>query len=174
MFSQTTEYGLRAAACLARYYEVGPLTTEQIADVTQTPTPYLAKVLLALAREGLVESRRGIHGGHRLRRKPKDITLLDVVNAVEPIQRIHECPLHLPEHSSHLCPVHERLDRAIACVLDFLASSTLDDIVKEEPSRPPLCTLAPVHVERSRRVSARTKSAGAKDGKQGQRRSTGR
>src|SRR3954453_6698361 len=105
MFSQTVEYALRAVVHLAdRAPE--PRTTGQIAEATRVPRAYLSKVLQGLARAGVVHSQRGIGGGMVLVKAPAELTLLEVVNAVEPINRIRSCPLGLPSHGRHLCPLH--------------------------------------------------------------------
>ncbi|NUQ01687.1 MAG: Rrf2 family transcriptional regulator, partial [Armatimonadetes bacterium] len=94
MISQTAEYALRAIVCLAAQPE-GRLTTPQIAGATRVPAGYLSKVLQLLGRAGLVRSQRGLGGGFVLARPAELISVLDVVNAVDPIQRITGCPLEL-------------------------------------------------------------------------------
>src|SRR5215472_15068949 len=97
MFSQTAEYALRAVVSLADSCGQ-PLTTQQISTATQVPLDYLAKVMQALGRSGLVESQRGKQGGFRLTRPADALTILDVLNAVDPVARIRSCPLHLKGH----------------------------------------------------------------------------
>ena len=65
----------------------------EIAEATKVPAAYLSKVLQAMSRAGLVRSQRGLHGGFQLISQPNQINILDVVNAVDPIQRIESCPL---------------------------------------------------------------------------------
>ncbi len=62
MISQTSEYALRATIYLARHPSVS-FTTRQIAEATGMPAGYLSKVLQTLARVGIVQSQRGLHGG---------------------------------------------------------------------------------------------------------------
>src|SRR3954449_13114835 len=97
MFSQTVEYALRAVVHLA-YEAPEARTTAQIADATQVPRDYLAKILQGLAKKGIVVTQRGGGGGVSLVKDPADLTILDVVNAVEPIGRIITCPLGLKTH----------------------------------------------------------------------------
>ena len=143
MFSQTVEYALRAVIFLAN--RVPDLsTTDEIAEATQVPKPYLSKVLQGLSRHGLVVTQRGIGGGAALAKLPETVTILDVVNAVEPIQRIRTCPLALPNHGSHLCPLHHRMDQALATVEEAFRQSTLAEILAAPTSSIPLCnTSAP-------------------------------
>src|SRR3954454_22725666 len=109
MFSQTVEYALRAVVHLADQSPEAR-TTDQIAKVTRVPKAYLSKVLQGLCRAGLVHSQRGSGGGMSPTRDPAELTILEVVNAVEPIQRIRTCPLDLKSHGVKLCPLHKRVD----------------------------------------------------------------
>ena len=69
----------------------------------------------------------------------EEITILEVVNAVEPIQRIRTCPLGLSAHGVRLCPLHKRLDNALATVEAAFADTTLAEILAEPTRSVPLC-----------------------------------
>ncbi len=138
MLSQTVEYALRAAVHLAKEAP-GTRTTDQIAVATRVPRAYLSKVLQSLVRTGLVHSQRGLGGGMALAKSPDEVTILDVVNAVEPIQRIHTCPLGLAAHGVRLCPLHSRLDKALAMVEQAFQESTLAEVLAEPTRSIPLC-----------------------------------
>lgn len=138
MLSQTVEYALRAMVYLADQSPEAR-TTEQISRATRVPQAYLSKVMQNIARAGLVKSQRGIRGGFSLVKDPSDLTILEVVNAVEPIQRIRECPLGLAAHGVHLCPLHKRLDDALALVEKAFGNSTLAEVVNEPSDSVPLC-----------------------------------
>jgi Rrf2 family protein len=127
MISQTAEYALRAIVHLAERPDT-PQTTQQIAEVTRVPAGYLAKVMQTLGRSGIVRARRGLHGGFTLAVPPKELTVLDVVQAVDPVQRITHCPLGIPEHKS-LCPLHTRLDDTAAMVEKALGASTIAELL---------------------------------------------
>ena len=138
MLSQTVEYALRAMVYLA---DQAPdaATTEAIATATRVPKPYLSKVLQGLSRAGLVQTQRGIGGGVSLLQPPEKLTILDVVNAVEPIQRIRHCPLGLTAHGVRLCPLHKRMDQALALVEQAFRSTTLAEVLGEPSRSVPLC-----------------------------------
>jgi len=138
VFSQTVEYALRAAVHLASQAPAAR-TTDQIAAATLVPRAYLSKVLQSLARAGVVQSQRGLGGGMTLGKPPEEFTILEVVNAVEPLQRIRTCPLGLAAHGVHLCPLHSRLDRAMASVEEAFSSTTLAEILAEPTQSAPLC-----------------------------------
>lgn len=129
MFSQTTEYALRAIVYLAE--NPSPQKTEKIASATQIPPAYLSKVLQQLNRAAIVGSQRGLKGGHFLSRKPKKITILEIVNSVEPLQRIKECPLGLPAHKTQLCPLHKKLDEAAALIERSFGNTTVLDLITQ-------------------------------------------
>lgn len=138
MYSQTAEYALRAMACLAiRPADLTPTTT--LAKQTNVPVNYLAKVLQHLAGAQLISGRRGVGGGYKLARPAKDISLLQVINAVSPVERITTCPLNLPNHSAVLCPLHRRADEAAAAVIKIFGSTSLADLLTDPKSPKPLC-----------------------------------
>ena len=137
MLSQTVEYALRAVVYLANRPGESARTSE-IAELTKVPPAYLSKVLQALSREAIVTSRRGIGGGVTLSRDPSELTVLDVVEAVDPIQRINSCPLELKAHGVHLCPLHRRLDNAMKAVEEAFAATTLAEILGEQSVSIPL------------------------------------
>lgn len=138
MLSQTVEYALRAITCLA-YHAPAPQTSEQLAEVAKVPQAYLPKVMLSLNKAGIVRSQRGPNGGFSLARPPAELNLLDVVNAVDPLERIRECPLGLKTHGANLCPLHRKLDETIAATQAAFADTTLADLLSESGGSVPLC-----------------------------------
>jgi Rrf2 family protein len=141
MFSQTAEYALRAVVYIATRSGTAQ-TAQQIAEATRVPAGYLSKVMQGLSRAGVVHSQRGLHGGFTLSIPAAQLTVLDVIQAVDPIRRIRSCPLGLKGHL-HLCPLHRRLDQAIHMVEDALRQSTIAELLAE-PSKArgiplPLC-----------------------------------
>jgi len=150
MFSQTVEYALRAVVYLAQNPDRSR-TTEDVAKATKVPPAYLAKILQGLVRSGVIRSQRGVGGGVKLARTPEELTILEVVNAVEPIQRIKVCPLGLSTHGVNLCPLHKRLDNALATVESAFAGTTLAEVVNEPTTSVPLCDFPPMQELQPRR-----------------------
>ena len=136
MISQTAEYALRAIVYLAE--QPVPRTTSEIAEKTQSPSGYLSKVMQSLNKAGLVHSQRGLHGGFVLSVEADELTVLQVVNAVEPIRRFHECPLGL--HGINLCPLHRKLDDAAKYIEETFGDTTIADLNHVPASRKPLCS----------------------------------
>lgn len=138
MFSQKVEYALRAVVHLASE-SPAPRTVEQIARATRVPQAYLAKVIQELVHGGVARSQRGIGGGISLVKLPEELTILEVVNAVDPIKRITTCPLGLAAHGVRLCPLHKRVDSAYALVEQAFGSTTLAEVLAEPTESIPLC-----------------------------------
>lgn len=137
MISQTAEYALRAVLFLAD--RGAECNTQEIAEGTLVPAGYLAKVLQALSRGKIVKSRRGLHGGFFLLRSPNELTVFEIIDAVDPLQRIRTCPLGLKAHGVNLCPMHKRLDDAMATVEHAFRNSTVAEILAEPTASKPLC-----------------------------------
>jgi Rrf2 family protein len=115
-----------------------PLTSERIAEITRVPGDYAVKVLQWLGRAHMVRGQRGRKGGFRLDCDPKTTTLLDVVNVIDPLERISACPLGREAHQSDLCPLHARLDEVVAILIDSLGQMTLESVVNGAQG-PTLC-----------------------------------
>jgi Rrf2 family protein len=145
MFSQKMEYALRAVVQLA-YEAPAAQTVEQIAAATGVRQAYLAKVVQELRRAGVVRSQRGVGGGVSLEKAPQALTLLEVINAVDPIKRITTCPLGLAAHGARLCRLHKRVDNALAMIEDAFRNTTLAELLTEPDSSVPLCSFPAARV----------------------------
>ena len=139
MLSKTAEYALRAVVCLAGRPD-RPASADLLAQRTKVPRRYLHRVLQELAAAELVRSRPGPGGGYRLAREADRMTILDVVNAVSPIERIRDCPLGLTAHTS-LCPLHAKLDEAYAATEAAFAGVTLRELLESTSPIVPLCQI---------------------------------
>jgi Rrf2 family protein len=137
MISQTAEYALRAVVCLGNT-NGPPLTTQQIAETSHVPAGYLCKVLQLLGRSGLVQSQRGLHGGYLLAKDPADVSMLDVINAVDPIKRNNGCPLGIPGHNPIPCILHEKLGDAVDTVEKVFTEYTIAKLLAELGAKRPL------------------------------------
>lgn len=167
MFSQTTEYALRAMSCLA----LAPnqlVPTNTLADMTKVPNNYLAKVLQQLATANLITGRRGVGGGYRLAKPADQINLLDVVRTVGTLNRITTCPLGLSNHGTNLCPLHRKLDEAAANMIKMLDGVTLQHLIDSPGgNNKPLCdskAMQEITVSGSIRVRPSQPAKGQADG----------
>ena len=137
MLSKTAEYALRAVACLGAS-DGQPASADFLAQRTKVPRRYLHRVLQDLAAAGLVHSRSGPGGGYLLKSPADNLTILDIVNAVSPIERIQRCPLGLKSHQQ-LCPLHAELDRAYAATEQAFAGVTIRELLESTSPVVPLC-----------------------------------
>lgn len=143
MLPRTSEYALRAVVWLAR--EPGrPASADDLARHTRVPRRYLQKVLQDLARGGLVRSQPGPGGGYALVRRPEELTILDVVQAVAPLERIRSCPLGLRSHTA-LCPLHRELDQVYASAERALGEVTIAGVIQSASPIVPLCEVVGPH-----------------------------
>jgi Rrf2 family transcriptional regulator, nitric oxide-sensitive transcriptional repressor len=129
MFSQTMEYALRAVIWLVDH-EGEPQSVRAIAAGMQVPPMYLSKVMQQLVHAGLAHGQRGKTGGFTLTRAATAISVLDVVNAVDPIQRINQCPLKLERHKHKLCPLHSKLDQSLAAMEQDFRSTCIAEMAE--------------------------------------------
>jgi Rrf2 family protein len=140
MISQTAEYALRAIAHIALNPTI-PQTSQQVAAATLVPLPYLSKVLQSLGRAGIISAQRGLHGGFTLKKPAEEVTVFEVVQAVDPLRRIKTCPLGITSHGENLCPLHRRLDNAMEQVECSFRETTIAEILNEPTTSHPLCPL---------------------------------
>lgn len=139
MLSKTAEYALRAVACLASNTDQC-LSADVLAERTHVPRRYLTRVLQDLCAAGVIQSRPGPGGGYELCESPGNITVLDIVNKVDPIARIRSCPLGLKTHTK-LCPLHAELDKAYAATEKAFANVTIKALLESTSPIVPLCEI---------------------------------
>jgi Rrf2 family transcriptional regulator, cysteine metabolism repressor len=140
MFSTKAEYGVRVMAHLARHNGQDPISLGAIAEAEGLPLAYLEHLVQRLRKAELVESRRGAHGGYSLARPPAEITMAEVVAALEGDIAPIECitadadgvlvcardgePGHDP------CPTKLLWTRVQGSIVRTLTEMTLADLVR--------------------------------------------
>ena len=164
MISQTVEYALRAIVTIAQHEGV-PCTAQKISEIAQIPAPYLSKMMQGLVRASIVNSKRGIHGGFVLAKSASALTIWEVVDAVEPIRRIRECPLGIGSHTGNLCPLHRRLDDSLAMVEKSFRETTVGELLAQPGSVTPLCEEKRLMQIATNRRTTKSKLASTKKGK---------
>jgi Rrf2 family transcriptional regulator, cysteine metabolism repressor len=139
MFSTKAEYGVRVMTHLARQNGTDPVSLGAIADAEGLPLAYLEHLVQRLRRADLVESRRGAHGGYTLKRPAGEITMAEVVAALEgdiaPIECISAgedgalvCSRELAAEDP--CPTKLLWTRVQGSIVRTLEEMTLSDLVK--------------------------------------------
>jgi Rrf2 family iron-sulfur cluster assembly transcriptional regulator len=132
-FSRTADYGLRATLEVAR--AKGQLVPRrELSRVTGAPLSVLAQPLAALARADVLDAQAGPRGGYRLARPARDISVYDVVLAIDGEGRPERCVLHEGVCSwEGACPFHAVLATAQERFTDTLRSTSLEDVLTETP-----------------------------------------
>jgi Rrf2 family transcriptional regulator, cysteine metabolism repressor len=142
MFSTKAEYGIRVLVELARRDGDVPVSLAEIATADELPLAYLEHLVARLRKAGLVESRRGARGGYLLARPAVEITMAEVVEALEgsiaPIECISEAPdgaLVCARESDpgHVCPTKLLWTRVRGSIVETLRETRLSDLVQEKP-----------------------------------------
>ena len=150
MFSTKAEYGVRVMAHLAKHDCDRPISLATIADAEGLPLAYLEHLVQRLRKAGLVESRRGAHGGYTLAREADEITMAEVVRALEgeiaPIECISAdadggliC-IREGEMGHDPCPTKLLWTRVQGSIVRTLNDMTLADLARPARTRPEKAT----------------------------------
>jgi Rrf2 family cysteine metabolism transcriptional repressor len=154
MFSTKAEYGVRVMVELARRAGEDPVPLAEIAAHDGLPLAYLEHLVARLRKAGLVDSRRGSRGGYMLARPAQEITMAEVVQALEgsiaPIECISEAAdgsIVCSRESSpeHVCPTKLLWTRVRFSIVSTLRETTLADLLA--PAMPAAATVAPLQIE---------------------------
>lgn len=92
MLTSTSTYAVRAASLMAQKEDELPLTAKQLSKSGNIPMNYLSKILRVLVRADILSANRGIGGGFRFARSPSSITIMDIVELFEDVDRQPICP----------------------------------------------------------------------------------
>jgi Rrf2 family transcriptional regulator, cysteine metabolism repressor len=137
MFSTKAEYGVRVMAHLANSDDDGPISLATIADAEGLPLAYLEHLVQRLRKAQLIESRRGAHSGYTLARAPGDISMAEVVSALEgdiaPIECITadaDGVLTCAREGNEPCPTKLLWTRVQGSIVRTLTEMTLADLVQ--------------------------------------------
>ncbi|MFB3785403.1 MAG: Rrf2 family transcriptional regulator [bacterium] len=132
MLSKTGIHAIRAVIALAELPESAYAGATGIAQAIKAPKNYLGKLLQLLARDGLLESQKGLGGGFRLARDPQSITLLDVVESIEHVSRWNGCILGRETCSEqNPCAMHERWKTVRDAYLALLSQTTIAQLLEK-------------------------------------------
>lgn len=123
---------MRAAVELAGAGE-GPVKADQIADAQGIPLNFLENILAELRRAGIVHSRRGASGGYLLARPPEDVSLADIIRAVEgPLANVRGLPPDELDYPGAAQPLRDVWVALRASVRSVLEQVTLADVARGE------------------------------------------
>lgn len=134
LITRETDYGIRIIRGLAG---VTKLTVNEICEKEQIPASFAYKILKKLNKSGLVLVLRGATGGYKLAKQPDEITLLDVMLAIEDEVILNKCQANgykceYVECTGEACKVYKELDRIQKIVKEELSRFTLKEILERD------------------------------------------
>lgn len=133
------EYGVRAMVTLAKNHGQGPMSIAAMSKLSGVPMPYLEQLIGPLRRAGLVESKRGAHGGYRLTRDPSQVVVGEVYRVMEGPVAPMDCVSE--DVSEQTCPLIDGCEtrpvwlRMRDAIVDSIDSVTLQDLITQSPRR---------------------------------------
>ena len=134
--SPAAELAVRGVLVLARQFGKGPVALSTVCADGELPRQYLMKIFASLAKAGIVTPLRGKHGGYVLARQPSQITLLEVIEAVEGPICLNYCQHSPPKCDRVTCKVRPVWTELQRIVRNKLASVRLSDCITEEDQAP--------------------------------------
>ena len=107
LFSRACEYAIRTVLFLAARSDARPMLIRDIAETLEIPPSYLAKIAQGMTRRGLLNSHKGPGGGITLAQSAEEVTLLEVVDAIDGLKFTEVCVLGVPGcPDKGPCPLH--------------------------------------------------------------------
>ena len=132
LFSKACEYGIRVVLFLAASDAPGYIPVRRIADRCGVPVHYLGKICGQLTQSGVLHSHKGPNGGVALSRPAQNITLLDVVVAIDGTTLLERCVLGLEPCANDVpCPVHDKWGPIRADIRSMLEGKTVRQLAEE-------------------------------------------
>lgn len=135
MFSNSCRYGIRAILYIASRQKGDEKTgIKQISKDLDLPTPFLAKILQQLAKQRLLKSLKGPHGGFSLLKDPKKITILDIVRTIDGEEIFTNCLIHntactCVDKKKEPCPLHENYSKVRSELISLFSRTTVHELV---------------------------------------------
>ena len=131
MISKSSKHAILALACLAKLPREEYAGANHIAEEIKAPKNYLGKILNKLVAEGYLESVKGYNGGFRLSKPASKISIYDIVDPIENLNKLNKCFLGVNKCSCRsTCAVHENWYKIRQDYMNFLKSTTLEMITK--------------------------------------------
>lgn len=131
LYSKGCQYALRALACVVDEDGAKRFQAKEICQRAGIPESFTRKIFQSLVQGGFLEAHRGPGGGYALKQKPEEISLVDVIRAVDGDATFDQCIMGLSEcRGDNPCPLHQLWASAKGQLLDSLEKSTLIDLVE--------------------------------------------
>jgi Rrf2 family protein len=129
--TRQADYALRAMVYLARLEPAQRAATKQIAETQRIPPSFLAKIISQLSIAGLIHTSRGARGGVVLAKPAANISLLEVVEAIDGPIALNDCTVS-PDNCENTedCPLHDIWEETQAILVNKLRSTTFDKYMR--------------------------------------------
>ena len=134
--SPAAEFAVRGALVLAENYGDGPTTLDSICKAQDLSKQYLVKIFASLARAGLITPVRGKRGGYLLAREPAEISILELMEAVEGPIAVNFCQHDPPRCDRTECPLRSMWSDIQEFICDKLGSTTLGQCLDADKPDP--------------------------------------
>lgn len=129
IFSKKCEYGLQAILFLAANPNGEAIPAEEIANKLEIPKEFVSKILQKLTDSGMVASKKGKSGGFYLAKRPSEIRLLNIVEAIDGLAVFESCVMGFKSCSpDHPCPVHYKWGKLRTEAYEMLSNETLEEL----------------------------------------------
>lgn len=137
MLSNSCRYGIRAVIYLASQpVNNANIGIKQISDDLDLPAPYLAKILQELAKQKMLSSSKGPHGGFSLLKNPKKIKLIDIVRAIDGEGFFTNCVMHAGKcggmkKNKKFCSLHDDYDKIRQDLIRLFGDRSIQELVEK-------------------------------------------
>lgn len=128
--TRQADYAVRAVMYLAQLGPDEKASTRQIAEEKDIPLSFLAKIIAQLSVAGLLQTMRGARGGVTLARTPQEISLLEVVEAIDGPILLNECVNDSYQCSQHGCPMRPIWQEAQEGLIERMRSTTFSQLLQ--------------------------------------------
>src|SRR5512133_2982980 len=146
MLSNSCRYGIRAVIYLAgQPLSKGKTGIKKISSDLGLPSPFLAKILQQLAKQKILSSSKGPHGGFSILKDPRKITLLEIVNSIDGPDTFTSCVMHNGscegvEMAGKHCSLHDDYEKSRKELIKLFSNRTIHDLVVKSKN-PELITI---------------------------------
>ena len=133
MFSKSCEYGIRALTIIGQYNETGKkIGIKEICRLANTPESFTAKILQQLVKRKILSSQKGPTGGFYFKREIENISLFEIINAIDGENIFSKCGLGLDKcDAKNPCPMHDQYEEVRTSLVKMCKNSSLQQLTKD-------------------------------------------
>ena len=129
IYSRSAEYAIRAFMHLATVPPGKYAMVKHIAETSDIPTHFLAKILQQLARKGFLRSSKGPTGGFALRKPAEEITMIELVESIDGLTDYRRCPGGMTEcNDDQPCGMHDSWKALRGRIMEYLERTSIEDL----------------------------------------------